>query len=236
MIKYFILFLGTILSFFVQANEKMVVIGSNDPSYQVGQLLDRQAAVKLPDQAHLTVVFATGGVQTVKGPYQNTLTDPFSHQHSDPTLVTTLAMFLQDEGLVQRSAPKVFSKNVWLVDVTDNKRNYCVTPSNRVTLWRPENLSENASSLLIKHKSSGEQAQETWPARQTTIGWPSHLLPIHFGDTYTVELKNHQSGPSFKKLVLYQVPDDLPTESHKVVWMIGRGCIPQANRLLASLR
>lgn len=236
MIKYSILFLSIILSTFVQASDNMVVIESNTEFYQVGQLLDSQFSVKLPDQTHLTVVFATGGVQTVTGPYQDKLTDPLSHHPSDPLLVTTLATYLKDDGLVRRSAPSRFSKNVWVVDVTDNKRNYCVTPSNRVTLWRPENLSENAGSLLIKHKSSGEQAQETWPARQTTLGWPSHLLPIHFGDTYTVELKNHQSGPSFKKLVLYQVPDDLPTESHKVVWMIGRGCIPQANKLLASLR
>jgi len=233
MSRYSTLFLAIILTTFVQATE-IVVVHSNVELYPIGRLLDSRQPIKLPLQAQITVVFPSGGLQTVTGPYQDLLTDPLPNQVVDPTLVSALAEFLNEENLLRGTA--VVKKSLWVVDITDNKRYYCVNPSNQVTLWRPDKLSTRASTLLIKHKSSGEQAQEVWPAYQTTLSWPSSLLPIRFGDTYTVELKSYQSGPSFKKLVLYQVPDNLPTESHKVVWMIGRGCIPQANKLLASLR
>jgi hypothetical protein len=123
-----------------------------------------------------------------------------------------------------------------LVDATSTrKRFFCIAPSSHVVLWRPKKQSHSASLLLIKHKSSGEEAKVVWPAYQTTLKWPNDL-PVVYGDTYTVEVKPRRGSPSFKKLVLYQLPDSLPTKSHKVVWMAGRGCIPQANMLLASLR
>jgi len=116
-----------------------------------------------------------------------------------------------------------------------SERYYCIAPSSNVVLWRPEEQSKTASMLHIKHKSSGKKARVVWPAYQTTLKWPQSL-PVIYGETYAVKVKTRQKSPKFKKLILYQVPTELPTDSHKIVWMVGRGCIPQANLLLASLR
>jgi len=265
MLRISILILGliSIISVVVQAADDMVVIRSNaTQDFPKGQLLDSTKPVNLPAGKEMTVIFTSGGVQTVSGPYQGQLKDPLPDKKAEPidviadplpddkaesvdviavplpdnkaepVDVIALSNFLMAQEHVRGT--KQAPKNLWLVDVSTPKRFYCIAPSNRVILWRPENQSKNASTLLIKHKRTGQKAKVSWPAYQMTLKWPGSL-PVYYGETYTVKLKT-RNGSSFKKLVLYKLPDRLPTKSHKVVWMVGRGCIPQANMLLASLR
>lgn len=217
----------------------LVIIRSNVADLPKGWLLDSHTIVDLPAQTEITAVFATGGTQTITGPFQGKLSDPLRNdpELADENLIVTLADFVNQEKATRRilRSTATTPKNIWLVDISTTKRFYCVAPSGQVTLWRPEDQGQSAGTLRIKHKSSGKRVQNTWPARQSTLTWPSGL-PIIYGDTYTVMLETRQQRSSFKKLVLYQLPDNLPTDSHKVVWMVSKGCIPQANRLLASLR
>ncbi len=211
----------------------MVVIHSNViQEFSEGQLLDSSTPINLTKSAEITVVFANGRVRTLKGPYQGKLTRPFSDHKSDPNLVATLAELLLNNKNKKVRGTLQPSKDIWLIDVSTPKRYYCIEPSRNVILLRPK--SQGASTLLIKHKRTSTEVEAKWPARKRTLSWPN-LLPIFYGDTYTIEItdRNHSV---FKKLVLYQLPRSLPTDSHKVVWMVGRGCIPQANLLLASLR
>ena len=198
--------------------------------------VESNTPIELHEDAEITVMFANGDVQEVSGPYKGTLTNSSPNNKVTTQLLTALTDFLENrEPSLRGKLPK--RDDIWRVDVSaDSKRFYCVAPSsNRVILWRPNNQSQSASTLVIKHKPSGQKETIKWPAGQTTLDWPSSL-PVYYGDTYTVEVKTRNGLSSFKKLVLYQVPDSLPTDSHKLVWMVGRGCIPQANMLLASLR
>ncbi|MCK5876371.1 MAG: hypothetical protein KAG43_01950 [Candidatus Marithrix sp.] len=201
----------------------MVIIHSNVAQYTEGQLLDSKTTIfDLPEPtSEITVVFANGDIKTVNGPHHGIV----------PDLLTTLSKMLTENKLNLRGSAK-YPKNLWLVDVNTSKRFSCVAPSSKVVLWRPS--SKSASTLTITHKTSNKKAVVKWPAKQVTLKWPSSL-PVVYGDSYTLELKN-RSGSSFKILVLYKLPSGLPTISHKVVWMVGRGCISQANRLLSSLR
>ncbi len=204
----------------------MVVIHSNVVQYTEGQLLDSHTTVlDLSEQSEITVVFANGGVKTLNGPYHGTVAGT-----NESDLLVTLSKLLTENN-AERGL-KNYPANLWLVDVNTTKRFFCVAPSSRVILWRPD--AQGASTLKIKHKASNNTAVVKWPAKQTTLRWPSNL-PIIYGDNYTLELKN-RNGSFFKILVLYQLPDSLPTTSHKVVWMVGRGCISQANMLLSSLK
>jgi hypothetical protein len=214
-----------------------VIIRSNAVDWPKGRLLDSNTTVNLPVQTEITAVFTTGGTQTITGPFQGKLSDPLGDNPADENLIVTLADFVNQEKMAQRilRSATTTPQNIWLVDISTTKRFYCVAPSGQVTLWRPEDQGQSAGTLRIKHKSSGKRVQNTWPARQSTLIWPSGL-PIIYGDTYTVALETRQQRSSFKKLVLYQLPNNLPTDSHKVVWMVAKGCIPQANMLLASLR
>ncbi len=219
----------------VYAANMVVVHSNNIQLFPKGQLLDSQHALNIPINTEISLVFETGGVKTIVGPYKGRIQAPKRVKNSE-NVAAKLASILQNGQL---SLPKLrpaiseTPKDVWYVDVSTHKRHYCVS-RNSVTLWRPQRESQNAGDLSIKHKQTGEQAQSVWPARKSTLRWPNNL-PIVYGSTYTVEL-NTRGHSKFKKLVLYQLPNDLPTKSHKVVWMVGRGCIPQANMLLASLR
>lgn len=227
----------------VHAADNSVVIHSSDSQlFSPGQLLNLKKPVYLPPKVKITVVFPTGGVETVTGPYNSPLTDPLADANKiEPKLVEKLANFISEQARQpvdsNTRATKLLSSQqpMWAVDVNTSERYYCIAPSSNVVLWRPKGESQTASLLYIKHKSSGKKAKIVWPARQTTLKWPASL-PIIYGETYNVEIKTRQRSPKFKKLILYQVPTELPTDSHKIVWMVGRGCIPQANLLLASLR
>lgn len=214
----------------VQAADIVVVRSNSTGFFQAGKIIDSTKSVRLAHKTEITVVFANGNVRTVKGPYQGKLEMPLSDNAPSPALVTALSHFLKNQEKVRGPVPS--SDKLWSVDVSTPKRFYCIAPANQVILWRSEN--QSASTLLIQNKKRGEKATVVWPAHQKTLKWPSRL-PVHYGETYTIKLKT-RNGSSFKKLVLYQLPKSLPTKSHKVVWMVGRGCIPQANMLLASLR
>lgn len=214
----------------------MVIIHSNNTQlFPEGQILDSQQALNVPADTEISLVFNSGDAKTIVGPYQGSVQPPNNAAESDNVAIK-LASIIQSGQLNQpklRPAISETPKDVWYVDVSTHKRQYCVARDN-VTLWRPQSESQNAGDLSIKNKSSGEQSTSVWPARKSTLKWPSDL-PVVYGSTYTVEL-NTRGHSKFKKLVLYQLPNNLPTKSHKVVWMVGRGCIPQANMLLASLR
>ena len=223
--------------------ENMVVVHSTaTEAFPVGQILDSRTSLIVPENAKIIFVFETGDALSLKGPYQGLIEKPQSNNaFTDPNLIPTLASLVRGEyeplrkTVLRAASTRKVPQSIWQVNLSNNKRHYCVKPTNRVLLWRSKSESKSASRLLIKHKISGQHIQTMWPAHQSTLVWPKKL-PLVYGDTYTVELKNLRGGSSFKKLVLFQLPKNLPTTSHKVVWMAGKGCIPQANRLLASLR
>lgn len=217
----------------------MVVLRANAQASPLtaGQVLPQNHPLQLSLGAEITLAFANGNVQTVQGPLHQVINNP-SSRADEPQLVATLSQFLRHGQFNQtnvRARQQEVPNDIWLVDISTNKRHYCVTDANQVMLWRPQSESHSASTLIIKHKNTGHEVLIMWPANQSTLAWPNSL-PVLYGDTYTMELTSRRGSSSFKKLVLYQLPDSLPTQSHKVVWMVGRGCIPQANMLLARLR
>ncbi|KHD05307.1 hypothetical protein PN36_02360 [Candidatus Thiomargarita nelsonii] len=232
MLRLPLIFLTTLISV-AQAADMVVIHSDEIQLFPRGQLLDSQTAINLPADANITVVFSSGGVQSISGPYQGRLEDPLKNKGNkgDDTLVTSLADFLKTRETVRGILQL---EKIWLIDISTQKRYFCIAPSERVILWRPESKSYTASRLLITHKKTGQKARLKWPAYQARLPWPRYL-PITYGEIYTIALTTYSRTTS-KELVLYQVPDSLPTNSHKVVWMVGRGCIPQANMLLAGLR
>lgn len=215
-----------------------IIVHSNMNTLSSGQLLNKQAVINLTENSEITAAFATGGIQTLKGPYQGHLTDPREGQQADATLLTGLAQLIQqakaDQGTSVRS-PQKNKEGLWTVDVDSPKKYYCVPTSQQLMLSRLEEESKLANTVLIKHKETEQQAQVMWPARKNTLAWPD-TMPLVYGDTYTVTVKSVRGQEHFKMVVLYRLPDSLPTESHKVVWMAGRGCTEQAEMLLVSLR
>lgn len=214
-----------------QAAEFLVIRAIPENVMTKGDILSTQAAVNLPAHAEITVVFDSGNTLTVKGPYQGKLADP-TPRPATPQLLASLSSLVRDDTVVRGGTE---TSDLWSVDVDSSKRYYCVAAEGKVNLSRSAEDSNTASTVLLKHKTSGQQIQLTFPANQTTLAWPASL-PIIYGDTYTLEMKTLRGRSSFKKLILYQLPNDLATKSHQVVWMVAKGCTSQANTLFVSLR
>ncbi len=188
----------------VEAADIVVIHSNGTQIFSSGQLLDSHTPVDLPAEAKITVVFASGGIQKVSGPYQGKLQDPLKNaQAADNNLVTALAQFLIERETIRSISPQ--PEDIWLVNVSTSKRFYCVEPSSHVILWRTNYQSRTTSTLIIKHEATGQKVQVTWPASQTTLPWPNQL-PIIYGDTYTLELKSNKHS-SLKNIVLYQLPE-----------------------------
>jgi len=223
-------------SFVVQADDKAVILlVKSTNAFFEGQLLDKNKPINLPSGAKVIVAFANGDTQTLDGPYYGKLKEPVS-DYVDPVAKNLIAKLVDFRTKKERKRGKE-GENSWsVVDVINTSgRYYCVAPSSGgVVLWRPD--SESASDVIIKHGPTRKIVTLKWSAYQSTLKWPENELPLIYGDIYNVEVTNRMGSSSFKRLVLYQLPERLPTRSHKVVWMVGRGCIPQANILLASLR
>lgn len=236
MLRLIIMLIGMLSYFSTVYAADMVTVHSNSTTlFPNGQLLDTSNPINIPSGTEITVVFTSGEALTVKGPYQGKLRDPAPNNRTkEVKLIQILADMITHQAHSTKRPSKISAPDdIWSVDVSARKRHYCVA-SDHITLWRPMSESDIASDLLIKHKSSGQEVKVVWPAHQTTLNWPNSL-PVVYGDTYTIELSSARGNSSFKKLILYQLPSNLPTKSHKVVWMVGRGCIPQANMLLASV-
>ncbi len=219
----------------VYATDMVVIRATDNAGYSTGQLLSNHVTVQLPQEAEMTVVFASGQVLTVDSGFKGSLTDPEPLKQSNQ-LVTTLANFLSEQAnMPPTRTGQERPSSAWQVDMTNNKRHYCIAPLKQVILWRPSNASKTAGTLEIKHAPTSKRIKTVWPAHKTTLGWPE-TLSVEYENEYTVEVTNLTGQRFFKKLVLHKIPSDLPTKSHQVVWMVGRGCVPQANLLLASLK
>jgi|JFJP01.1.fsa_nt_gi hypothetical protein len=218
----------------VQASELVVIRSTHESLFAKGDILNTQETVNLPMNVELTVVFDSGNPLTLKGPYQGKLADPAPLTNPAKQLaIAELSNFVRKDVAVRGETE---TRDLWSIDVDTSKRNYCVASGEKINLSRPMSDSSTASTVLLKHKTSGQQVQLTFTANQTILVWPTTTLPVIFGDTYTLETKTLRGRSSFKKLVLYQLPADLPTKSHQVVWMVGKGCTAQAGSLLISLR
>ena len=229
----------------VYAADMVVIRATDNAGYIKGQLLNNNVQVRLPADAEMTVVFSSGQVLTVEAGFHGTLADPIKTQHipnqtkNSGALVTSLSDFLYEQAHYEppttRKSGQERPSSAWQVDMSNHKRHYCIAPSKKVVLWRPSNASKTAGTLEIKHTKTNKRVKTVWPAHKTTLSWPKKLGVV-YENPYNVEVTNLTGQRFFKKLVLHKIPTDLPTKSHQVVWMVGRGCIPQANLLLASLK
>ena len=86
--------------------------------------------------------------------------------------------------------------------------------------------------MSLQQLPGNEKVVVDWPAGTERIPWPQ-ALPIKDDTPYL-------AAPSWRtsnaKIVLFLVPDGLPSDPHRAVWMNNQGCVQQARALLASLR
>lgn len=209
---------------------ELVVVASTAPDFEVGTVVDGSNLIRLVKGSEVTFITSAGQPVKLVGPYEGVPDAPSGT--GDPSLVDALSAVI-------RSAPKnastagvmrasmFASKDPWVIDV-GQAGDHCVALDKPPMLWRAIIIGPVIASL----KTGGQDAEVAWTAGSHTAPWPAEL-PLRDGQNYELHFV---ASKKTQKLTLHRVPDDLPTDAHKVVWMHEKGCAQQAAVFLARLQ
>ena len=209
----------------------LVVVTSTAPGLEPGKMIADGAAVDLPKGTVVTLISETGKMITLKGPHSGPA-GTTSGKGGDGTLVKALSKLIAPVGKesgalgAMRSAGTAKAPDSpWQLDVGRSGK-ACVPPGGKAELWRPDAAS--GGQMTLKGMRGGGKASVPWPAGSNTLAWPAGVT-LKDGGTYLIRFKG---VPTARRLTLYWVPNDLPTDAHRAAWMAEKGCKRQAKRLL----
>jgi len=224
---------GLMLPAGVLSAAQLVVVESTAADLKPGTVLDSTKPVQVPAGAAVTVIADDGKVSTLKGPFSGTV--QAGGGKADPSLVGALSKLVTPAGAEQtplgamRGGKPPSHPGPWDIDVL-RAGTYCVPAKATPTLWRGE--SEKAGSATLHLLPGGEKIMVEFGAGTASVPWPK-ALPLK-DDTQYLAKTSWRTAVS--KLAIYLVPDGLPSDAHRVVWMSNQGCNQQARALLATLK
>ena len=226
------------LSFQAKAAE-LVVIASTAPGIAAGAMIEAGAKVTVPKGASVTLVSQSGKAVTLSGPFSGVPdVGGGGGAKGGGDLVKSLAGLVSGGGKsseslgAMRAAPGSLAArpdDPWVINV-GRPGNQCAPGKGKVRLWRGKSL--KAVELKLKNLSDKSRSESAWPAGASKLDWPKNFPLIDDG-AYMARLKGSRKAA---KIVIHLVPDDLPTDAHKAVWMAKKGCVGQARLLLGFIR
>ena len=213
---------------------QLVVVDSTAADLKPGTVLDSAKPVQVPAGAIVTVVGDDGKVSTLKGPFSGTVAGSGGGK-ADPSLVAALSKLVTPGGSGQtplgamRGGKPPGSPGPWDIDVL-KAGSYCVPAKATPMLWRGE--ADKAGSATLHLLPGGEKVTVEFAAGAASVAWPKNL-PLKDDAQY---LAKTSWRTAVAKIAIFLVPDGLPSDAHRVVWMSNQGCGQQARALLATLR
>ncbi len=209
---------------------ELVVVASTAPGFKVGAVVNGSNPIRLAQGSEVTFISSAGQPVKLVGPYEGVPDAPSGA--GDPSLVDALSDVIRSVPQNTASAgvmrASMFAtKDPWVIDVSQ-AGNHCVALDKPPMLWRAITIGPVIASL----KSGDQEAEVAWTGGSHTAPWPAEL-PLRDGQRYELHFI---ASKKTQKLTLHRVPDDLPTDAHKVVWMHKKGCAQQAAVFLARLQ
>jgi hypothetical protein len=155
----------------------------------------------------------------------------------DKALLSTLQTLIDEDNAAARAeqaatpgdaAAEGPLQRPWLINVA-RQGHVCLRRALPAQLWRP-NSRRNATVAITG--PSGKPVHVGWPAGEAIAGWPAGVALAEAGQ-YRVQM---QGSTKMQRIVLHFVPDDLPTDPHRIQWLVDQGCHDQARALLGTLK
>ena len=213
------------------AGAELVVVASTAPGFAPGTIVDGAQILVLPAGASVTLVSADGGTMMLRGPFA----DAPGGGSGDGKIVQIIADFLNPERTTTGIATvREIGGNIPVdpyVIAIGRSGAHCVPSDRPLRIWRA--AADNATSVTIQRIGNGAEQKVAipWQAGAATLAWPAELPPTD-GSTFFIRLRSATTGTKVTLLVFPM----LPTEAHRVAWMIEYGCIRQAKQLISTLR
>lgn len=208
-----------------------VLLASTAPGYAPGMMIAAGGRLTLPDGASATLLFRSGRMLRVRGPFEGALTavEARSEAEAGPGAAKGLPMQGVDAAVIggtraittvrRRTAPDNVRVDPQRSDT------YCLKADDFVWIRRP---SEDGGSLSLRRRGNTRALQ--WPAGVARIPWPDDV-PIEDNDRFEFIVDG-----ATKVTATFRVMEDRPASD--AAWIadgILRGCRDQFDPALEQL-
>jgi Domain of unknown function (DUF4384) len=166
--------------------EDAVLLASTVPGYTPGMVVASSDRLSVPDGASATLLFRSGGILRLRGPFKGTLEQQRSGA-GEITIAMLADMFRMrgiDAAVIGGTRSAGLARAVEAIDdvQVDPQRSgtYCVEPTTTVWITRPAG---EPGTFALHRKGTSRTIR--WPEGATRIEWPADV-PIDDGSQFEV--------------------------------------------------
>jgi hypothetical protein len=211
--------------------EDAVLIASTVPGYVPGMVVSSNDQLRVPDGASATLLFQSGEMLRLRGPFDGTLgqPQPVVANGSAATFADMFHMRGVDATVIggTRSTGSPRSR-LALDDVqvdADRSGTYCIEPSTTVWITRP---GDEQGHYALRRKGSSRMLE--WPQGADRIEWPADV-PIDDGSQFEIVT----TAAARATVTFRALPTTVGSALAQVASGLVRGCHEQFDRELKRL-
>ncbi|WP_430512053.1 hypothetical protein [Pannonibacter phragmitetus] len=211
----------------------MIVVAASGPaSLQPGDRIAEGSSLKLPDGAKITILFQSGEMKRIDGPFDGKLDAappverPFSGWDAVRKFLGAGGQTSEVLGASRKTDSSLPEQpGIWLVSI-DSSGERC-TRKDELTFWRRD---ADAPLTLTLRNEAGKASDLNWPAGSHTFTVPA-TFPVTEGALAL------SAGSSLRKFGLKVLPQDLEDAYPGAVlgWLLDSGCTRQASAFISRV-
>lgn len=211
---------------------KMIVIDARAGSLKPGMSVESGSAISLKEGERVTLIGPDGKTVALRGPFSGPPASRGGGAAADPrqalaALVSTRNARASSIGAVRAGAGAVKLDDPWLIDIS-RPGPRCLREGTPPIWWRPADGAAQAFTVFPIDRSW--RADFTWAAGQTHLKAP-RLQKLEALTMFIVRTDGQEIAVGVN-----MIPKDITDDLVLASWMLEKGCIPQADALLARLQ
>lgn len=210
--------------------QTVVIVEARGIDLEVGSRVDEARSINLPAGGRLVVVRTDGTVIRLRGPHVGPLNSQAPPRQGAGRALATLVATRNDRanrvGAVRSGSNAAPLPSPWLIDVT-RPGERCLVEGAPIVWWRP--TSETTIDYNLFPIDRSWNAQLRFEAGQSTVSI-AKVSDIEVTKTFVIEDAEREYS-----IRLHLIPQDVTEPAVLAGWLIEKGCIQQADALLALL-
>jgi hypothetical protein len=210
---------------------KLIVIDARAGALRPGMSIESSTALTLKEGERVTLIAPDGKTVALRGPFSGppatragAAADP---RQALAALITTRNSRASSIGAVRAGAGAVKLSDPWLIDIS-RPGPRCLREGTAPVWWRPE--ATGSQPFVVFPIDRSWRADFIWEPGQSQLKAP-RLQKLEGQTTFIVRSDGQELA-----IGLNIIPRDIEDELVLASWMLEKGCIPQADALLARLQ
>lgn len=211
--------------------DKLIVLDARGGGLKAGMSIDSSANVTLKEGERVTVIGPKGNSVVIKGPFNGpalTKSDAgIDAKQALSALVATRDARSTAVGVIRAGTDAVKIPEPWLIDVT-RPGPRCLREGALPVWWRPDVSQAQRFTLYPIDRSW--KAEITWEAGQDRQAAPA-LSRFEGANVFFIRQDDQEFAISMSV-----IPNSVDSDLVLSAWMLEKGCLQQADALIAGLR